>query len=203
MLTDVFSVFQKGGYVMYPLLLCSVFGVAVTLERLFYYQQCRSEPQFLKKLKLLLEAKNYTEAAALAENESGHCAQLTSRYLNYRSHGLSIVESLANEMLESYEENLVYLKMIVTAAPLLGLLGTILGMIHSFNVFDLRAGQPFAITSGIGEALIATAFGLIVAILTLFLYGLLMHKISILRKQLMHCCQSIELSESDGDVPCV
>jgi hypothetical protein len=60
-----------------------------------------------------------------------------------------------------------YLSAIVTLSPLLGLLGTIFGMINSFQIFNLQAGQPMAITGGIGEALTATAFGLIVAVFSL------------------------------------
>ena len=63
-----------------------------------------------------------------------------------------------------------YLSMIVTLAPLLGLLGTISGMIDSFNIFSLQAGQPLAITGGIGEALIATATGLCVSIFALLVH---------------------------------
>ena len=63
-----------------------------------------------------------------------------------------------------------YLSMIVTMAPLLGLLGTIFGMIESFNVFSLSAEEPLAITGGIGEALTATAFGLCVAIFALVVH---------------------------------
>ena len=65
---------------------------------------------------------------------------------------------------------LSYLSMIVTLAPLLGLLGTIFGMIQSFSIFNLQAGQPLAITGGIGEALIATATGLFVAIFALVVH---------------------------------
>ena len=61
--------------------------------------------------------------------------------------------------------HLYYLSVIVTLAPLLGLLGTISGMIRSFSIFNVQSGQAIAITGGIGEALIATAFGLCVAIL--------------------------------------
>ncbi len=63
-----------------------------------------------------------------------------------------------------------YLSMIVTLAPLLGLLGTISGMIESFNIFSIQAGQPLAITGGIGEALIATATGLCVSIFALIVH---------------------------------
>ena len=89
--------------------------------------------------------------------------------------------------------------MIVTVSPLLGLLGTIIGMINSFKVFDLRAGQPFAITAGIGEALIATAFGLIVAIIALALYGFLKYRSTVLAKKITKCCAALELHENGGE----
>ena len=63
-----------------------------------------------------------------------------------------------------------YLSTIVTLAPLLGLLGTISGMIQSFSIFSVRAGEPLAITGGIGEALVATATGLCVAIFALLVH---------------------------------
>ena len=72
--------------------------------------------------------------------------------------------------------HLNYLSMIVTLSPLLGLLGTIAGMISSFQIFNLQAGQPMAITGGIGEALIATAAGLCVAIFALIVHTVFAQK---------------------------
>ena len=72
--------------------------------------------------------------------------------------------------------HLNYLSMIVTLSPLLGLLGTIAGMISSFQIFNLQAGQPMAITGGIGEALIATAAGLCVAIFALVVHTVFAQK---------------------------
>ena len=146
MFADLWVTFQKGGYVMYPILACSVFSVALAAER-----------------------------------------------------GMTGVETQANIMLDSYNDHLVFLSMIVTISPLLGLLGTIIGMINSFKVFDLRAGQPFAITAGIGEALIATAFGLIVAILAMVLYGALKYRSSVLGKKIMKCCTALELHANGGE----
>ena len=80
------------------------------------------------------------------------------------------VESAYSEAAMELRARLNYLSMIVTMAPLLGLLGTIFGMIESFNVFSLSAEEPLAITGGIGEALTATAFGLCVAIFALVVH---------------------------------
>ena len=129
----------------------------------------------------------------------GDCARLTEYYLSHKQAGMTGVETRANIMLDSYNDHLVFLSMIVTISPLLGLLGTIIGMINSFKVFDLRAGQPFAITAGIGEALIATAFGLIVAILAMVLYGALKYRSSVLGKKIMKCCTALELHANGGE----
>ena len=68
--------------------------------------------------------------------------------------------------------------MLVTLSPILGLLGTVIGMIQSFSVLNLQNGQPMAITGGVGEALIATATGLTVATAALVLHNIFSHKVN-------------------------
>lgn len=75
--------------------------------------------------------------------------------------------SESKQVLDRYKEGLSYLSVIITLAPLLGLLGTITGMMASFGNLGSRWENPFAVTSGIGEALITTVFGLAIAIVTL------------------------------------
>ena len=74
-------------------------------------------------------------------------------------------------------EYLNYLSALVTLSPLLGLLGTIIGMINSFSVLNVKAGQPLAITGGVGEALVATATGLSVAILAMVVHTYYAHRL--------------------------
>ena len=198
MLADLWVTFQKGGYVMYPILACSIFSVALAAERILYYSHCDTEDSFLTKVGALLQLSG-KEAAEQARQVDGDCARLTEYYLEHKESGIVGLETRANMMLDSYSDHLVFLSMIVTVSPLLGLLGTIIGMINSFKVFDLRAGQPFAITAGIGEALIATAFGLIVAIIALVLYGFLKYRSNVLGKKLTKCCAALELHENGGE----
>ncbi|HAY61692.1 MAG TPA: MotA/TolQ/ExbB proton channel family protein [Acidaminococcaceae bacterium] len=194
MFANLLDTFQRGGYVMYPILLCSIFCIAIAAERILFYRARSAEPGFLRSLAELLQQKQYDQAHTLAEHSRGDCAGIASFYLG--SHGLSEVETRANLMMDTYEENLMFLSIIITMSPLLGLLGTIVGIIKAFKVFDLRAGQPFAITAGIGEALIATAFGLIVAILALAFYALLKHRANQLSRELMHCCSLLEEADA-------
>ena len=79
------------------------------------------------------------------------------------------MEETANRGAARLRQRLDLLSLMVTMAPLLGLLGTVVGMIRAFNVLNVSSGQPFAITGGVGEALVATAAGLCVAILALSL----------------------------------
>lgn len=195
---ELWSLFLKGGYVMYPILLCSIISVAIAVERIFFYRKSAAAPAFLPQLKNLLLQHDYAGALELAKENQGDCPRLAENYLRQESKDLSVLESNANLALDSYDEHVIFLDMIVTASPLLGLLGTIFGMISAFKVFDLRAGQPFAITSGIGEALIATAFGLMVALLALGLHCILRFYSDRLVTDIKECCAILEIRKQDG-----
>jgi len=197
-MSDLWELFQKGGYVMYPILLCSVISVAVLAERLIFYNGRETDSSFVQTFRDLLEKGDKEDALERAQKEEGDAAKLCALYLENGEKGLDAVETNANLMLDSYSDNFIYLNIIVTIAPLLGLLGTIFGMIRSFKVFDTRGAAPFAITGGIGEALIATAFGLMVAILAMVIYGILKHKEAALDKKIMRCCSMLETLAPGG-----
>lgn len=197
-MAELWDFFLKGGYVMYPILLCSVISVAIAVERIIFYRNAAVTSGFLPELKELLLQHNYNDALDFAKGSHGDCSRLAEAYLSQESTDLSILESNVSLVLDSYDEHIVFLDMIVTASPLLGLLGTIFGMISAFKVFDLRASQPFAITGGIGEALIATAFGLMVALLALGLHCVLRFYSDRLVKDVKECCAILEIRKQDG-----
>ena len=89
----------------------------------------------------------------------------------------SIVYSKADRSIDGMEQNLDYLGVVIGLAPMLGLLGTITGMISSFNALNERAQNPMAVTAGIGEALITTVFGLCIAIMGMCIYAYLSSKV--------------------------
>ena len=171
---ELFDLFDKGGPVMYLLFLSSVLIIAVGIERLNFYNYAENNGvQFLELLKDKLKSQDINAIANFCHNEkncmaavafAGIVAALNREKVDA---ALDIAYSDAAMKLRS---KLNYLSMFVTLSPLLGLLGTIFGMIESFNIFNLQSGQPLAITGGIGEALIATATGLCVAILALLLH---------------------------------
>lgn len=171
--------FHKGGLVMYPLLLCSVLIVAVAVERfVFFRRSCNRSGDLLRQVEAALHSGAWESAQRAANETGGVIGRILAAGL--AQHGV------AGAMRESFEEstaleatnlrrNLSYLGTIVTMAPLLGLLGTVVGMIGSFNVLD--AGNPAAITGGVGEALIATATGLCVAVLALAVHTYFSHRL--------------------------
>lgn len=163
------SLFQKGGPVMYVIVLCSFIVVAIGTERFYYYREIGIDTQkFLSKLQEQLEHQRGSEALQFCEQTGGMVGELATKGLQaYQrdSNAEFAMEGTASLFAARLREHLNYLSAIVTLSPLLGLLGTVVGMINSFSVLNVKSGQPMAITGGVGEALIATATGLTVAIL--------------------------------------
>lgn len=166
--------FGKGGPVMYLLFLSSVLIIAVGIERLNFYNYAENDGEnFLELLKDKLKKQDLNELANFCHKEKNCIAAVAFAGIVAALNGQKVEPSLDiaySEAAMKLRAKLNYLSMFVTLSPLLGLLGTIFGMIESFNIFNLQSGQPMAITGGIGEALIATATGLCVAILALILH---------------------------------
>ena len=117
-----------------------------------------------------------------------------------RTQKQAYLESQAGIFIANLRSKLDYLSIIVTMSPLLGLLGTIVGMIGAFSIFNLEAGAPIAITGGIGEALIATAAGLCVAILSLCVHSYFNHRLDNIITNMEQCFSALLEAESRGDI---
>ncbi|WP_196593297.1 MotA/TolQ/ExbB proton channel family protein [Pectinatus sottacetonis] len=169
------SYFHKGGFVMYILLLCSIFVLSIGIERLLYFSKADSGRNFADRFYRLMVNNKVDEAKELATKSKGDLALLLTSAMNKTfsdKHALSaFFEIQSGISLAKFRARLYYLSVVVTMAPLLGLLGTISGMISAFSVFNLQSGQATAITGGVGEALIATAMGLCVAIIALIIHA--------------------------------
>ncbi|MDF2569069.1 MAG: tolQ: protein TolQ [Sporomusa sp.] len=176
LIMQTITFFHKGGPVMYLLLVCSLFVVAIAVERFLYYRGLAANTQiFQQKLQTLLEKQRFSEAVQFCEQSSPNAlAAVSLNALVAYQRGSQVehaLESAAALTAARLREHLDDLSLVVTLSPLLGLLGTVIGMINSFSVFNVQAGQPLAITGGVGEALIATATGLCVATLALVLHN--------------------------------
>lgn len=192
---DLMHLFKQGGLVMYPLALLSFVALAIFFERMLYFRGIDTDMERLKRLLDYIADRDSNGVAEMAKEKPTDAVLLAQSYLSLKQEQQDKVQNLETQVnfkSMGYNDNLAFLSIIITLAPLLGLLGTILGIISSFKVFDLQNGaNQFAITSGVGEALIATAFGLIVAMFALVLYGVLKYQIGKLDKKLALCCVSL------------
>jgi biopolymer transport protein ExbB len=162
----------KGGPVMVPLLACSIISLAVTIERFMFWRRITSrEP--VEELLQKVERHDFKPALELGRRSDLPVARVLAAGLAHRNPFLSkALEVAAQAEIPILKKRLTILDTIITLAPLLGLLGTITGMISSFGIMsEAGLGQPHAVTGGVAEALIATAAGLLIAILTLIPYN--------------------------------
>lgn len=199
-ITNGFLLFQKGGIVMYILLLCSLFVVYIGVERALYYKHMDSGKAFAGRFYTLIKLKKFTEAADFVGHGKGGLAEILQQTLAGSDGGSrrDYLEIQSGILISRFRSHLYYLSVIVTMAPLLGLLGTISGMITSFSIFNIESGQAVAITGGVGEALIATAFGLIVAILSLAVHAYFTQRLDRIITDMELCFSALELMPKQG-----
>lgn len=173
----MYSMFLKGGVVMWPLLAVSIVALSTAIERCFFVwrQKGKRQPELVRGILRKVEAGKVDEAILSGRHARDPIARILAHGLLHRDRALSgaLLHSSSKE-LKPYQQGLTILDTAVTLSPLLGLFGTVTGMIRAFG---LLGGQeldaPAAITGGIAEALIATAFGLCIAILALVPLNLL------------------------------
>ena len=194
--------FGKGGLVMWPLLLCSILVVTIAIERYLFYKETDSGSAFADKYSNLMAIGKIQEGQDLAEKTKGECARIVSETMKLNGNNtrkFNYMEAQAGLVIAKWRNRLSYLGVIVTLSPLLGLLGTIVGMINSFSIFNLKAGQPMAITGGIGEALIATATGLCVAIVALSVHSYFAQRLDTAITNMEQCFSALLEAGSRGE----
>jgi biopolymer transport protein ExbB len=167
----------KGGPVMVPLLLCSVISLSIIVERCLSLRRNRIlKYDVLQRIEELLRDRKIPEASTLCKRYPSSMTRiLLAAILNHdksRQEIKEIIEDAGRQEIPVLERYLTILGTIARIAVLLGLLGTVMGMIRTFNaIAALGYGHPEALASGISEALVATATGLVIAIPTLVLYN--------------------------------
>lgn len=165
---------------MYLILLCSLIVVGIGVERHLYYRAAKTDMNgFIERLAPAVQARDWGAAGEICRQAGGVAGAVAAQGIeclrNDVYHLESVLEGEASLAAAGLKGNLNHLSAIVTVAPLLGLLGTVIGMIGSFSVLNIKHGQPMAITGGVGEALVATASGLCVAILSMVVYSYFAH----------------------------
>ncbi|MFQ5483710.1 MAG: MotA/TolQ/ExbB proton channel family protein [Desulfobacterales bacterium] len=168
----MFEIFLKGGPVMYPLLACSVISLTVVIERFFFWIGIylhRNQSLVDETLKLCQEG-NWEDVKAKVAGSKDYIIKILVSGILHREFSMSkAMESTAAEEIKRMRRYTGVLDTMITVAPLLGIFGTVLGIITSFDVIGSTGiDHPQAVTSGIAQALITTATGLGIAILSVF-----------------------------------
>ncbi|MFB0507554.1 MAG: MotA/TolQ/ExbB proton channel family protein [Thermodesulfobacteriota bacterium] len=172
----------KGGVLMIPIALCSIIALAIFLERLWSLRRSRVIPRdFLIEIEDLIRREKIPEAITRCRKDNSSMANIIVAGIRNFGKRREIVkesiEEIGRREAATLERYINVVGTIAAIAPLLGLLGTVFGMIKAFNVISIQGvGNPSSLAGGISEALITTAAGLVVAIPTFVLYRYLANK---------------------------
>ncbi len=190
------DLFLKGGPVMYPILLVSLIAGTVILERVFWWlrERSRKRTATLNRVYDAIQEGDVEKASHLAEDSSDPRLRVVWQGLNNQHDSMQgALQMAAAVEIQRASRFLPVMDTIVTLAPLLGLLGTVTGIMRAFNAVSEGGLDPSAVSAGIGEALIATAFGLGIAMVTLIPYNYYSTKVQFLSFQLENTATNLEV----------
>ena len=191
------ELFIKGGPIMWPILLTSIVALTVVIERVIFVirERVRRDPETVRRIFECVERGDFSGAAAAGASSQDYVAKTLTYALNNRDRSVSdALMRAAHWELKRYNRGLTVLDTVITLAPLLGLLGTVTGMIQSFGLIGgEEIGAPRAIAGGIAEALIATSAGLAVAILALLPFNYLNARLEEARGDIQDAGTHLEL----------
>lgn len=164
---NTFDYFRPGGMVMIPIILTSLIMWALILERLFYFRKIKQDIDIKEAVEILRHKNNKKLSKGL---QTRVLTNFLQEQTGKRELDRSIMELCARRERPSIRRNLAVIAVFAAIAPLLGLLGTVTGMMTTFNVISIfGTGNARAMAGGISEALITTQSGLLVAIPGLFM----------------------------------
>lgn len=175
---NLLEIFFKGGIVMWFILLSSVVGLAVVIDRFIVLRRAKiNVPAFMVRIRGFIKKKDISGAISYCMQEKSPVANIVRKGLKKYKYGhdrvKEAIENAGSQEISKLEKGLLLLASVAGIAPLLGFLGTVTGMIQAFMTIQDLAGaaNPSDLAGGIWEALITTAFGLIVGIPALALYN--------------------------------
>lgn len=172
----MFEIFAAGGWLMYPILICSILVLAISLERFWALKTNKvAPPNLSSEVWAQIKQQQMDSAKLKALKSHSILGTLLAAGLNNARHGREImkdsIEEAGRQANHELERYISILGTVASVAPLLGLLGTVIGMIEVFSAIMIQGtGNANALAGGISEALITTAAGLIVAIPAMMLH---------------------------------
>jgi len=171
----MWELIQNGGPVMWPLLACSLVVVTVIGERLLFWAQIKRKRnrKLMDEILYLAESGDWQQIKEKTRDCEDHVIRvLNVGILHHRYDMAKAMESEAQQMVKKMSQFMTVLDTMITVAPLLGIFGTVLGIISSFKMLGVGGiADPKLVTGGIAQALITTATGLGISIITVFPYN--------------------------------
>jgi len=169
------EIFHKGGPVMYPLLFCSLIALTVVIERILFWirEDMRRNQGLVDKVLELCQRGDWEEVKNSVAGSRDYIIRILITGILHRDFSMiKAMESAAAEEVKRMRRYMAVLDTMITVAPLLGIFGTVIGIISSFDLLGSSGIEhPQAVTAGIAQALITTAAGLAIAILSVFPYN--------------------------------
>ena len=195
-LNYVIHLFHSGGYVMYPLLLLSFMVIAIAAERAFFYRKYAGKTFVVTHaVNEFAKLQRWDEIDKVIKENPSIASRIAEAGLKNDSSEEAMKTAFADQMgvdAVGFRKYMDYLSATVTISPLLGLLGTVTGMIGSFSILDSGAGAS-AITGGVGEA-----SGLCVAIMAFIVYTIFSHRLDSIINQIENMCVNIVTAKREG-----
>jgi len=183
----------KGGWVMAPILLGSIVALALVLERIWFFLRIRLDTQaFSEGIFSLAQKGGLKEAAEICDRTPHPLAKVFKAGLEHADEEVSeidrVMEREGGRQVQKVEKNLNYLVVVIGVEPLLGFLGTILGLIRAFMAWEKfsESVSVSVLAAGIYQAMITTAAGLIIAIPYFVIYNIFLSKVNVITQDLNH-----------------
>ena len=189
--------FLRGGIMMYPLFIASVLALAIIINKFQVLSRARTgERELMGRIKGLVNQKRVEQAVAVCNNSKGPVASILKAGLSQYDKGQKAIEDAfetqASEEVPLLESYLPALATIAAVSTLMGFTGTVIGMIRAFDsIAAASATSPAIVASGISEALITTATGLLIAIPTLLFYRYFVHRVDRFVSEIERYCKEL------------
>lgn len=174
---------EGGAGWMAPILICLILGLALAIERILYLNLSTTNTmKLLNKVETALESNGVASAKDICRETRGPVASIFYQGLDRYNEGLDVVEksiiSYGGVLMARLEKNLSWITLFIALAPMLGFLGTVVGMVQAFDSIEAAGDiSPTIVAGGMKVALLTTVFGLIVAIILQIVYNYLITKV--------------------------
>jgi len=184
---NMFDIIQKGGPVMYPIIFCSVIAFAIIIERFYHLYKAKIDTKdFMNSVEITIKRNRIAEAIKICEKTPGPISHIVKsgimKHDRSRQEIREAIEDAGHQEVPRLEKHLSLLATIAHISPLLGLLGTVTGMVRAFQIIQEKSASfnpvsPGDLAGGIWEALLTTVAGLIVAIPTVVVYNYMVNRV--------------------------